>query len=48
MGAFGDVEEMCSFCDHRLHRLHRLRRYARNGPVTSYVIPPDELPLVPR
>ncbi|SMF01395.1 hypothetical protein SAMN02745830_01067 [Streptomyces sp. Amel2xC10] len=45
MGAFGDVEEMCSFCD---RRLHRLRHYARNGPVTSYVIPPDELPLVPR
>ncbi|MET8500057.1 hypothetical protein, partial [Streptomyces microflavus] len=23
-------------------------RQLRNGPVTSYVMPPDELPLVPR
>ncbi len=43
MGAFTDVEGMCSFCDRLPHE-----HYARNGPVTSYVIPPDELPLVPR
>ncbi len=31
-----------------LHHPSGRTGYLRNGPVTSYVMPPDELPLVPR